>query len=256
MANPNHVLGIDVGGSGIKGAIIDVSTGELLTERLRVPTPQPANPEAVTEAFLELVAMFTFKGEAIGVGFPAIISKGVALSAANIHPDWINISIAELWSKATGKKVFALNDADAAGLASVRYGSAKTIKGVVLFLTIGTGIGSAMFMDNMLIPNTEFGHIYMPNGMKSEHYASNKTRKSLELSWEDWGCRFNEVLQQLDRIVSPDYILLGGGVSKQFEFYNQYFDINCPVEPALFLNEAGCIGAAIYASDRLAQAAT
>ena len=249
MHNPNHVLGIDVGGTGIKGAIIDIESGELLTERLRVPTPQPADPKAVTEAFLELYNMFDYHGDCIGVGFPAIVANGVALSAANIHPDWINVSISKLWTEATGKKVYAVNDADAAGLASVRYGSAKELEGLVLFLTIGTGIGSGMFINNTLIPNTEFGHIYMPNGMKSEHYASNAVRKSLELSWEDWGTRFNEVLQQLDRILSPDFILLGGGISKSFELYEQYLDVHCPIEPAQLLNEAGSIGAAIYAFD-------
>ena len=248
MSQANHYLGIDVGASGIKGAIVDVATGELLTERLRVPTPQPATPEAMTEAFRELYAQFDYDGDYVGVGFPAIVRRGVAMSAANIHPDWIRTSISALWTRACGKRVFALNDADAAGLASVEFGSAKEARGVVVFLTIGTGIGSALFVDNRLVPNSELGHIYMPNGMKSEHYASNKTRKTLDLSWEEWGKRFDEVLAQVDRILSPDLILLGGGASKKFDLYEACLNVDCPVEPAAFRNHAGSIGAALYAA--------
>ncbi len=247
MSKSNHILGIDVGASGIKGAIVNVTSGKLLTERLRVPTPQPATPEAMTEAFVELLSMFSYKGDHIGVGFPAIIRKGKAMSAANIHPDWINTSVSKLWGKASGKKVHTLNDADAAGLASIKFGSAKKTPGLVAFLTIGTGIGSALFINKELMPNSELGHIYMPNGMKSEHYASNQTRKNLELSWEDWGTRLNEVLQQILRVLSPDLILLGGGVSKYYDEYKQYFNIDCPVQPAAFLNQAGAVGAALYA---------
>ena len=246
----HHILGIDVGASGIKGAIVDVKTGELLTERHRVPTPQPATPAAMTSAFEELLGMFDYDGEHIGVGFPAIVQRGVAMSAANIHPDWIRTSVEKLWSKASGKRVHCLNDADAAGVASVEFGSAKQEDGVVCFLTIGTGIGSALFFENKLIPNSELGHIYMPNGMKAEHYASNKTRKMLDLSWTEWGQRFDEVLAQVERVVSPDLILLGGGASKRFDLYKDCFNITCPIAPAQFKNQAGSIGAAIYASKR------
>ena len=168
-------------------------------------------------AFQELFEQFNYQGSYVGVGFPAIIRNGVALSAANIHPEWIRVSVAQRFGQAINRKVYALNDADAAGLASARFGSAQQVSGVVVFLTIGTGIGSAVFLDGELVPNTEYGHIYMPNRMKAEHYASSKTRKTLELDWEEWGSRFDEVLTQLDRLLSPDLFVLGGGASKYFE---------------------------------------
>ena len=250
MANAHHVLGIDVGASGIKGAIVDTHAGTLLTERLRVPTPSPATPKAMTAAFCELVGQFDYGGDHVGVGFPAIVRRGLAMSAANIHPDWIRTSVSELWGKAIGKRVHALNDADAAGLASVSYGSARRERGVVVFLTIGTGIGSAVFIDGALVPNTELGHIYMPNGMKSEHYASNRIRKTLDLDWTTWGERFDEVLAQVDRVFSPDLILLGGGASKKFDLFEECLNVSCPVRPAKFRNEAGAIGAALYAAEK------
>lgn len=249
-AKRNDYLGIDVGASGIKGAVVDVDTGELLTDRLRVPTPQPATPKAMTRAFAELFGMFDYDGKHVGVGFPAIIRRGTALSAANIHPDWIGTSVADLWGDAVGRRIHCLNDADAAGLASVTYGAAAKERGVVVFLTIGTGIGSAMFVDNVLVPNTELGHFYMPNGMKSEHYASNKTRKTLDLTWDEWGGRFDEVLAQVDRIFSPDLVLLGGGGSKHFDLFSERLTCSMPVRPSTFRNEAGAIGAAIYARSR------
>ena len=251
MSAQTHILGIDVGASGIKGAIVDIASGELLSERLRVPTPQPATPQSMTMAFQELLAQFDYDGDIIGVGFPAIISHGVAMSAANIHPDWIRTSVAQLWGKASKKRVFALNDADAAGLASVRFGLAKKQEGLVVFLTIGTGIGSAMFIDGILVPNTELGHFYMPNGKKSEHYASSRTRKMLDLSWEEWGHRFDEVLFQVQRMFSPDLILLGGGASKKFDLFKHCLNSDLPVMPSTMRNEAGIVGAAYYAHTRM-----
>ncbi len=256
MSHPHHILGIDVGATGIKGAIIDVTSGKLLTERLRVPTPQPATPEALTAAFVDLFQQFDYQGSYVGVGFPAIVRNGVALSAANIHPEWIRTSISQLFGNAIKRKVFALNDADAAGMANARYGSPQQVKGVVVFLTIGTGIGSAVFIDGVLVPNTEFGHIYMPNGMKAEHYASSKTRKTLELSWDDWGARFDEVLSQLDRVLSPDLIVLGGGASKYFDEFKHKLQSAVPIVPAQYENEAGAIGAALHAYDQHCKASS
>jgi polyphosphate glucokinase len=250
MGKSKEILGIDVGGSGIKGAIVDVSNGELLTERLRVDTPQPATPKAMTSAFKDLLDKFNYKGDVIGVGFPAIVRRGVALSAANIHEDWIGTSISKLWGKASKKKVYALNDADAAGMSSVSFGRAKKEDGVVIFLTIGTGIGSAMFVDGTLVPNTELGHFYMPNGVKSEHHASSKTRKENDLSWEEWAARFDEVLAQVERLFSPDLILLGGGASKKFDLYSHLLHTEAKVLPSALMNEAGTVGAALYAYQR------
>ena len=248
MSDPNHILGIDVGATGIKGAIVDVSTGRLLTERLRVPTPQPATPEAMTEAFVDLFRQFDYRGPSVGVGFPAIVRNGVALSAANIHPGWIQTSIEQRFGEAIQRRVFAINDADAAGIASARFGSARQAEGVVIFLTIGTGIGSALFVDGRLVPNSELGHIFMPNGIKAEHYASSKTRKAVELAWDDWGRRFDEVLAQLDRLFSPDLFVLGGGASKYFEEYKHTLETSVPILPARYQNEAGSVGAALHAA--------
>ncbi|MBR9919829.1 MAG: ROK family protein [Bacteroidetes bacterium] len=241
-----QILGIDVGASGIKGAIIDVSTGELLTERLRLETPKPATPDSMAETVAELTKALDYKGNLIGVGFPAIVKNGKAQTAANIDPSWIGADIEASFGKSTGKKVVALNDADAAGLACVKFGVGKGVKGTLILITIGSGLGSALFTNGRLVHNTEFGHIHM-NGMIAEHYASSNTRKKEDLSWEEWGARFNEYLHHIERILSPDLILLGGGASKKFELYDEVIDVNTAVKPAELKNTAGSIGAAYYA---------
>jgi polyphosphate glucokinase len=241
------VLGVDIGGSGIKGGLIDVEKGEMISERHRIDTPQPATPAAVAETFRELVAHFGWKGP-IGVGFPAIVHHGVALSAANIDAGWVGQSIEKLLSEASGCHVFVLNDADAAGVAAMQYGIGKGEQGVVLMLTIGTGIGSALFIDGQLVPNTEFGHLYL-KGHKQvvEKYVSKKAREAAGLEWEDWGERFDEYLHHLDRLLAPDLVILGGGGSKRFDRYSDKFTVNYRVVPAGLLNKAGAIGAAWYA---------
>jgi polyphosphate glucokinase len=239
------VLGIDVGASGIKGAIIDIRSGELLTERVRLETPQPAIPKAMAETFRTVVRMHNWKGT-IGCGFPAIVKKGVAHSAANIHNDWIGTSIEKLFSEVSGCHVHALNDADAAGIAEMQFGLGKGKDGVVLLITIGSGLGTALFTDGRLVPNTEFGHLLL-NGKVAEHYASNSVRKVENLEWDVWGHRFNEYLHHIERLLSPDYIILGGGISKRFEEYAHYLDVKTPVSPALLYNNAGAVGAAYYA---------
>jgi len=244
-----YILGVDVGGSGIKGAVVDVETGELQTERLRVKTPQPATPKAMAEAFAELVAQHEYKG-LIGCGFPAIVKEGVALTAANISSKWVGRSIVETFSLASSCPVEALNDADAAGLAEMRFGLGKGHTGVVLLITIGSGLGSALFVDGQLVPNTEFGHMIL-HGEAAEIYASNKTRKNEDLSWEKWGNRFNEYLAYAERIVNPDLVLLGGGISKHFSKYEEYLDIDLKVKPASLRNQAGTIGAALHARQQV-----
>lgn len=246
------VLGIDIGGSGIKGAIVDTAKGEMITERVRLETPQPATPEAMAETMKALVDKIGWKDGVIGVGFPAIINKGVALSAANIDKSWIRTSVVDTFSKVTNCPVIAVNDADAAGMAAVRFGAGKKQTGVTLFLTIGSGIGSALFIDGELVPNTELGHIFL-EGMVAEHYCSNNARKKFDLSWEEWGKRFNHYLTHIERIFTPDLVLLGGGVSKKYEKYGKYLLNDLNLKPAELKNDAGIIGAAYYAQQRMAR---
>lgn len=239
-------LGIDIGGSGIKGAIVDLENGVLLSERHRIPTPQPATPEAVATVFKQLVDHFNWKGN-IGVGFPAIIQDGVAKTATNVDDGWIDTDAAKLFTETCGQKVVVLNDADAAGLAEYQFGLGGNKKGVTLLLTIGTGIGSALFINNHLVPNTEFGHVFFKKKI-AELSVSDRARKEQELSYEKWGKRFNKYLLHMERILSPNLIVLGGGCSKKFHLYSDSFTTNATVQPAKLLNEAGIIGAAYYAN--------
>lgn len=237
------VLGIDVGGSGIKGAPVDLETGRLLKERERIDTPLPATPEAVAGATRELVDRFEWKGP-IGIGFPAIIRGQIVWTAANIDKSWIGVDGQAIFAKTTGCPVKLLNDADAAGLAEMRFGAGRSHGGSVLVLTAGTGIGSALFYHGALFPNTEFGHIEM-HGMAAEKYASAAVRKTQDLSWPDWGGRFNEYLQKMERLLAPDVIIIGGGVSKKFDKFAPYLDVTAEVCPAQLFNEAGVVGAAL-----------
>lgn len=249
MGKNKYVLGIDVGGSGIKGAPVDIKKGKLLSERLRIDTPQPATPKAVAKVFAELVSLHDWKGP-IGCGFPAIVRRGVAMTAANIDDKWIGTDVQKLFSKACGCPVRVINDADAAGLAAVRYGAGKNVEGTVLMLTIGTGIGSALFVDGKLVPNTEFGHLKF-KGTIAERYAANSVRKNENLSWEEWGKRFNEYLLHIDRLLSPDLVILSGGASKRFEEYRHLLTTPTKIIPSAMLNDAGTVGAAIHAWENL-----
>ncbi|MEM9846390.1 MAG: ROK family protein [Bacteroidota bacterium] len=242
----NKVLGIDIGASGIKGGIVNVHTGEMVTERLRIETPQPSTPEAVADAVAALCKMHKWRNGLIGVGFPAVIMKGEAKTAANISQEWIGTNVEELLGEVTNCPVIAVNDADAAGIAEMEFGAAKGELGTTVLITIGSGLGSAVFTDGKIVRNTEFGHFEM-KGMKAEHYASDKTRQKEDLSWKKWGKRFNEYLLQLNRLISPDLIILGGGGSKKFDEYKNQIELNVPIKIAQFRNKAGAIGAALYA---------
>ena len=244
-----EILGIDIGGSGIKGAIVDTATGELKSERIRLVTPQPATPEAVAQTLKELVDQIGYKGP-IGCGFPARVINGEVLTAANIDKSWINVKVEDLFSKVTGQKVFVANDADVAGLAELTFGAVKDYKGPVLFLTIGTGIGSALFINGQMYPNTEFGHIKF-NGDIAEHYCSDAVREREELGYKEWGERLNKFLEYIAFLTQPDFIVLGGGVSKKFEKYESKLTLSTKVVPATTLNLAGIIGAAMYAKSHL-----
>jgi polyphosphate glucokinase len=244
------ILGIDVGASGIKGALVDMEKGKLLGERFRVPTPHPSTPEAMGEAFAEITRFFGYKG-AVGCGFPSIVKQGVALSAANIDQSWIGTNIEETFGRASGCKVFATNDADAAGVAEMRFGRGRDENGLVFLITIGSGLGSALFYHGVLVPNTELGHLLWKNGKSAELYASSGARERLKISRKEWADRFNEYLQHMERLFSPDLFILGGGESKFFDSYKDQLHTQARVVPAKMLNNAGIIGAAAYAAENV-----
>lgn len=245
------VLGIDIGGSGIKGAPVDVETGDFLEDRYRIPTPSPSKPEPVIEVIQKIVDHFKWEGK-IGVGFPGVVRRGVIGTAANVSNEWIGKNLAKLLEEATGNSTIVLNDADAAGLAEMRFGSGKNYEdGYVLFLTIGTGIGSALFVKRELWPNSELGHLKI-RGKDAERIAGDGVRKDKDLSWKRWGKNLNRVLNVYNFLLSPDVIILGGGVSKKFDKYDKYLKkIDAEVIPAELRNQAGIVGAAIAAAESL-----
>lgn len=238
-----QVLGIDIGGSGIKGAPVDTETGELLAERYRIPTPQPASPEPVAETVAEIARHFDWKGP-IGCGFPAVVQGGITKSAANVDDAWVDADAAGLISKATGCPTKVFNDADVAGLAEMAFGAGKGRMGVVLVVTIGTGLGTSLFTDGVLLPNTELGHIEI-NGKDAELFASDAARKREDMSWKRWGKYFDVYLNRLHGLLWPDLIILGGGASKKFEKFSEFLSVPTEVVTAETLNEAGIIGAAL-----------
>lgn len=242
------VLGIDVGGSGIKGAIVKTKSGKLKSERHRIVTPQPATPEAVAEVINQIVQHFKWDGP-IGVGFPAAIQHGFVRTAANVDSSWIGVNGNELLFKKTGLPAYLINDADAAGMAEMKFGAGKDHKGTVLLITVGTGIGTVIYSKGKLVPNSELGHIFMSNGKEGEHYASDAARKNEDLSWEDWAVRFNEYVNYLEALFWPDLIIVGGGASKKEKKFFQFLETNATVVTAELLNNAGIVGAALAAKD-------
>lgn len=239
------ILGIDIGGSGIKGAPVDVEQGALTTPYYRIPTPQPSAPKPVAEVVAQIVQQFEWSGPA-GSTFPAIMKDGVAFSAANVDKGWIGTDAAELFQNSTGCPFVVLNDADAAGIAEMQYGAGRGQRGVVMMLTIGTGIGTALFVDGRLVPNTELGHLEV-RGKEAEHRASDRVRAKKKLNWEQWAARFDEVLHRYDALFSPNLFIVGGGLSKKHAKFLPLLTVRTPVVPAQMLNEAGIIGAALAA---------
>jgi polyphosphate glucokinase len=242
-----NILGIDIGGSGIKGAIVDVKKGEMTTERQRIDTPQPATPAAVAQVVAQLVQQLNYQGP-IGCTFPAVVQHGVILTAANVDQSWIGTNGETIFQETTGCPVHVLNDADAAGVAEMRFGAGRDRQGVVIMLTFGTGIGSAIFLNGQLLPNTEFGHMKI-RGKDAEHRAAARIRSEKDLSWKDWSKRVNEFLQQMEFLFSPDLFIIGGGVSKKFDKFAPYLKVRAELQPAQLLNEAGIIGAAMAAAE-------
>jgi polyphosphate glucokinase len=240
------ILGIDVGATGLKGGLIDISTGKLIGDRFRIKTPKPSTPKAIADTFVAIANHFQWKGD-IGCGFPSVLRNGIAKTAANIEKEWIGVNVDTLLSEATGCKVHSINDADAAGIAELYFGAADGQQGLTVMLTLGTGIGSAMFMDGVLIPNSELGHLKMEDDMVAEKYCSDGVRKKSGMTWDEYGKRLNRFLKHADRIFSPDLIILGGGGSKEFAQYKDFLKPSIKVIPAQMLNDAGIVGAAYYA---------
>jgi len=244
------ILGIDIGGSGIKGAPVNVQTGELTEERHRIPTPQPATPKAVAKTVAELAKHFDWKNKPIGCTFPAIVKKGHTLSAANVDKKWIGTDADSLFEDKTGCSVTVLNDADAAGLAEMKFGAGHGVDGVVMMLTFGTGIGSALFLDGKLVPNTELGHVGVGKHEKAEAWTAARIKEEEDLSWKKWAGRVEKYLQHLEFLFSPDLFIIGGGVSKRSEKFFPDIDIKTKMVPAKLLNNAGIVGAAMAALDK------
>ena len=243
----NFVLGIDIGGSGIKGAIVDVKKGEMTTDRYRIPTPEKSTPEAVVDTIRKIAKKFDWKG-AIGVGFPGVMQHGAVKTAANLDDGWLDVNLEELLKKHTGCKNVVINDADAAGMAEMKYGAGRKNKGVVIMITIGTGIGCALFTQGKLSPNCEWGHFCLPGGIDdAEKWASDAARKKFELSWEEWMQRLKKYINYIEDMFWPDLIIVGGGFAKKLEKNGFPFETRTKIVPAQLLNEAGIIGAAVAA---------
>jgi polyphosphate glucokinase len=243
-AGPTHqVLGIDVGGSGVKGAVVDVTTGELVSERYRLKTPDPAGPAEIAHVVARIVRHFKWKGP-VGCGMPGPIKDGRVLALANLDKAWIGVRAHEIYSVACKCPVTVLNDADAAGLAEMRFGVGKGRRGVVVLATFGTGIGTALFVDGLLVPNTEFGQMEL-RGKAAEQFASARVRKVKDLSWKVWAKRVNEYLGALENVLWPDVIIIGGGVSRKASRFVPLLKTRAKVMPAMLGNEAGIVGAAL-----------
>jgi polyphosphate glucokinase len=241
-------FGIDFGGSGIKGAPVDVEQGELTDERVRIDTPQPSTPHAVAAVFAELLAQFPGSEGPVGVTVPGVVVKGVVHSAANIDKHWIGEDADRLFTERTGRDVHVVNDADAAGLAEVRYGAAKGRRGLIIVTTLGTGIGSALVYDGVLVPNSELGHLEI-DGHDAEKRAASSAREREDLSWEEWAKRLTAYYRKLEDLFSPELFVVGGGVSKKADEFLPLVDIETEIIPAQLRNAAGIVGAALYATE-------
>jgi polyphosphate glucokinase len=242
------VIGVDIGGTGIKGAAVDVEQGDLATERIRLLTPSPATPDAVAGVVAEVVDKIGVDGPA-GITMPAVIRGGVVETASNIDHAWIGVNAVELFSQATGRPVTVVNDADAAGLAEVRYGAGRDASGVVVMVTLGTGIGSALFVDGVLVPNTELGHLPLHHG-DAEDWAAESVREHEDLSWKKYAHRLQQYFELVEKLLWPQLIIIGGGVSKKADKYLPRIELRTEVVPAQLRNEAGIVGAGVLAPTR------
>jgi polyphosphate glucokinase len=248
MASSNHPLGIDIGGSGVKGAPVDLSTGQFAEDRKRIPTPQPSTPEAVADVVVEIAKHFGGKSDApVGVTVPAVVIRGQARTAANIDSSWIGTDAQKLLSERLGRRAVVVNDADAAGVGELHYGAARNVDGLVLLATLGTGIGSALLHRGVLIPNSELGHLEI-DGADAETRAADSARDREDLSFEQWAARLQTYFAHVEDLLSPDLIVIGGGVSKHADKYLPLLHLRAPIVPALLGNAAGIVGAAWLAA--------
>src|SRR4051794_11901728 len=243
-----HPFGIDFGGSGIKGAPVDLSTGEFAAERSRIETPEGGRPEAVADVVARLVAEGAATSPAVGITVPGVVVRGVVRTAANIDKSWIGTDAVELFKRQLDRDVVVVNDADAAGLAEARFGAASGKQGLVVVTTLGTGIGTALVYDGVLVPNSELGHLEI-NGKDAETQAANSVREKKELSWKEWAKRLSRYYQSLEALLTPDLFVVGGGVSKHADKYLPLLEIDTPIVPATLRTTAGIVGAAVLASE-------
>lgn len=249
MAN---ILGIDVGGTGIKAALVDTDAGSLVSDKRRIDTPNPSTPKNVAATVKQLVAEFDYSGP-VGCCFPTVVIDGKATTAGNIDEAWRNTQIDAVFSHATGLAFIVLNDADAAGIAEMRFGAGVGLLGMVIMITIGTGLGSGVFYNGQLIPNIELGRMPGKNGEPIELYAGNRARTANNLSWDEWGQRFNYFLERVARVLSPDHLIIGGGASNEFAQNEDAIKVPTAIHVAKFRNDAGIIGAAVVAGQRESQ---
>ncbi|ANY09234.1 polyphosphate--glucose phosphotransferase [Pseudonocardia sp. HH130630-07] len=240
-----HGFGVDIGGSGIKGAPVDLEKGRLADDRVRIPTPQPSTPESVAETVAEILDEFGWTGP-FGCTFPAVVQHGVTRTAANVDPSWIDCDAAGVLQRVTGRQALLVNDADAAGVAEAEFGAAGSADGVVLLATLGTGIGTALVVNGRLVPNTEFGHLEI-DGFDAESRAADSARERDDLGWEEWGERLTRYFTHVENLLWPDLIVVGGGVSKKFDKWSPHVRTRTRMVPATLLNEAGIVGAALLA---------
>lgn len=249
MSAPTHAIGIDFGGTGIKGAAVDLTRGVFVGDRQRVATPKPATPTAVADVLVDMLQRLP-DASAIGITVPAVVRHGVVESAANIDPSWVNTDADALFTRALGRDVHVVNDADAAGLAEVRYGAARGNPGLVIVTTLGTGIGSALIYRGTLVPNSELGHLEL-RGKDAEKVAANSVREQKGLSFEKWGKRLTRYYRTLEKLFSPDLFVVGGGISKEATSFLPFIDVRTPIVPAELRNTAGIVGAALCAAEEL-----
>ncbi len=242
-----QAMGIDIGGTGIKGAPVDLDTGNLVTDRVRLLTPQPSVPDAVADTVRQVITAFDWRGP-VGITFPGVVVDGVVRTAANVDRSWLGMDARSLLGETTGTRTTVLNDADAAGIAEMKFGAGAGHQGTAVLLTFGTGIGSALFVDGELVPNTEFGHLHM-HGKDAEQRASERARELHDLSWDKWAGRVEEYLAYLEALLTPSLIIIGGGISKKADkFMPHLTSLRSRVIPAVLLNNAGIVGAAMAAT--------
>ncbi|APT84892.1 polyphosphate--glucose phosphotransferase [Corynebacterium aquilae] len=238
----NLGFGIDIGGSGIKGAVVDLDSGDFVSERIKILTPKPATPQAVAAVVAEIVSQAQWEGP-VGITVPSVVIDQIALTAANIDSSWVGVDCAELFGRVLGREVYVLNDADAAGIAEVAYGDEQARSGATILLTFGTGIGSALMVNGVLYPNSELGHMII-DGQEAEAFASSAAKDREELRYKEWAKRVDKVLHELERLLNPQAFIVGGGISRKAEKWVPRLTVKAPVYPARLRNRAGIVGAA------------